>query len=766
MSVLQIEVQSHHFVLSGYDHPLFQKLIKFCEPLIQVETNVDPRKGTETSVTKVYAASVPDHTSMRFHINILSKFMEFVKQIGLKPDEYVTVVKPAYEPARMKCKLKEHIKPRDYQVPIVDFVVDPLEKTRVIGIQAGRGKSTSNDTWVRIPGGWKRMGDLRVGDYVIGRNGKPTRVKGAYPQGRLQLYEVVFADGRKVEVCKEHLWGVYDSDDEYHVLSTGQLLENHTQFCVPLPEPIGRPEDRFQGKGWSKNTPDYKFTEHLLGWVYSESKSRCTNGLVECEIADPEDGVKYVDMARSIGRIAGYENGVFWYWESGKGPKHLGIRSITPTRVDEATCIAVEAEDHLFVVQDYIVTHNTLTALIAAAKLGLRIAVVLPAMYAEQWYSDIQDAFKCTTKDIMFVRGLKNLRSVIQMARNGEYTQDFIIMSSTTMQLLIKEYETNPELCCEMYCHPAELFELLSVGTRIVDECHRNIHLNIKMDLYTHLPKGVNLSATLENRDPFINRMYGMIYPKKDRYDGLEYDRYVDVYALEYTMRRAHKAKYKGFKGYYNHTRLEQWLLKNPKELDNYCEMIYQIVKDCYVVDRLEGQRCLIFAAFVEFCTYLTKYLQRKIPELKVGRYVSEDDYVTLLANDISVSTILSAGTGVDIPGLREVIMTTSIDSMQANEQAKGRLRRLKDFPDVTPRFWYVYCTQIPKQVDYHRNKEKQFRGTCRYFKQIQTDYVVETEVPGDYIAEPFLLEGNCFLQDDVGYFDQHVQWIPYDEAA
>lgn len=736
------------------------------------------------------------------------------------------------------------------------------------------------------------MRDIQVDDYVIGRDGKPTRVKGVYPQGKLQLYEVVFGDGRKVEVCKEHLWECFyvntTENRRWGVRSTEEMARlismPNPRVYIPLPDPEDCPDKDFLMDPWllgallgdgciahsstaistpdehivnkcnvilndigyelryaskydyrivRKNTevdPFYKYLQRVgifgkrawekeIPWEYLEGSLEQrwkllqglldTDGTISKESHITFDTTSMVladqvqTLVRSLGGIARIKyraKNMYTYkgeYLAGRPSYRVGIRlktpskaftlpkkkdrtndqnqyseglklrvrSITPTRVDEATCIAVEAEDHLFVVQDYIVTHNTLTALMAVAQLGLRTAVVLPAMYAEQWYGDIQDAFNCTVKDIMFVRGLKNLRSVIQMARNGEYTQDFIIMSSTTMQLLIKEYETNPELCCEMYCHPAELFELLQVGARVIDECHRNIHLNIKMDLYTHLEKSINLSATLNTRDPFISRMYGMIYPKKDRYDGLEYDRYVDVFALEYTMRRAHKAKYKGFKGYYSHTRLEQWLLKNPKELDNYCEMIYQIVKDCYVVDRLEGQRCLIFAAFVEFCTYLTKYLQRKIPELKVGRYVSEDDYVTLLANDISVSTILSAGTGVDIPGLREVIMTTSIDSMQANEQAKGRLRRLKDFPDVNPRFWYIYCTQIPKQVDYHRRKEQQFRGTCRYFKQIQTDYTVATDFE-DYLAEPFLLEGDCFRQDDAGFFDQHVQWIPYDEAA
>lgn len=736
------------------------------------------------------------------------------------------------------------------------------------------------------------MRDIQVDDYVIGRNGKPTRVKGVYPQGKLQLYEVVFADGRKVEVCKEHLWESFyvntTENRRWGVRSTEEMARlismPNPRVYIPLPDPEDCPEKDFLMDPWllgallgdggisqtdiKITTPDqhivdkcneilnplsyelkygrkydyrivrnsdsvepmWKYLRRVgifgkrswekeIPWEYLEGsleqRWKLLQGLLDTDGTIGKEGHITFDttsmvladqvqtLVRSLGGIARIKyraKNMYTYkgeYLAGRPSYRVGIRlktpskaftlpkkkertndlnqyseglklrvrSITPTRVDEATCIAVEAEDHLFVVQDYIVTHNTITALMSAAELGYRTAVVLPAMYAEQWYDDIQESFTCTAKDIMFVRGLKNLRSVIQMARNGEYNHDFIIMSSTTMQLLIKEYETDPDLCKEMYCHPAELFELLQCGTRIIDECHRNLHLNIKMDLYTHIEKGINLSATLKTRDPFTTRMSGMIYPKKDRYDGLEYDRYVDVYALEYSMRRAHKAKYKGFKGYYNHTRLEQWLMANPKELDNYCEMIYQIVNEAYVVDRLEGQRCLIFAAFVEFCTYLTKYLQRKITHLKIGRYVSEDDYVSLLANDISVSTILSAGTGVDIPGLREVIMTTSIDSMQANEQAKGRLRRLKDFPDVTPRFWYIYCAHIQKQVDYHLRKQEQFRGTCRYFKQIQTDYTVESQV-ADFVVEPFLLEGDCFRQNEVGYFDQHVEWIPYDEAA
>jgi len=50
------------------------------------------------------------------------------------------------------------------------------------------------------------MGDVRVGDVITAKDGSPTTVTEVYPQGKVQLYKVEFADGRSVECCAEHLW--------------------------------------------------------------------------------------------------------------------------------------------------------------------------------------------------------------------------------------------------------------------------------------------------------------------------------------------------------------------------------------------------------------------------------------------------------------------------------------------------------------------------------------------------------------------------------
>lgn len=64
----------------------------------------------------------------------------------------------------------------------------------------------------------------------------------------------------------------------------------------------------------------------------------------------------------------------------------------------------------------------------------------------------------------------------------------------------------------------------------------------------------------------------------------------------------------------------------------------------------------------------------------------------------------------MDIPGLRIAGMTTALSSMQANLQAFGRLRKLKDWPDVTPRFYYFTCEDIPKHVEYANKKKEVFK--------------------------------------------------------
>lgn len=86
-------------------------------------------------------------------------------------------------------------------------------RTRLVTIatgEAGTGKAQVLSAKIRVPGGWKRMGDMAVGDTVVTPSGDTATVTGVFPQGVTEVYRVTFADGRFTDVNPEHLWKIHD----------------------------------------------------------------------------------------------------------------------------------------------------------------------------------------------------------------------------------------------------------------------------------------------------------------------------------------------------------------------------------------------------------------------------------------------------------------------------------------------------------------------------------------------------------------------------
>jgi phosphate starvation-inducible PhoH-like protein len=112
-----------------------------------------------------------------------------------------------------------------------------------------RGRAQPVDRRVLTPWGWRRIGDLEVGDLVVGSDGRPTPVLGVFPQGSREVFSVRTQDGAETLACGEHLWFVTTRSDARQgkpgrVLQTkdmvGRLRSHHNrQFEVPvLSEPV------------------------------------------------------------------------------------------------------------------------------------------------------------------------------------------------------------------------------------------------------------------------------------------------------------------------------------------------------------------------------------------------------------------------------------------------------------------------------------------------------------------------------------------------
>lgn len=377
----------------------------------------------------------------------------------------------------------------------------------------------------------------------------------------------------------------------------------------------------------------------------------------------------------------------------------------------ETQCISIDHPERLYVTNDFVVTHNTFIALNAVGALRQRMGVIILPSFIEKWVSDIVEIHEASREDVMVVQGAKAITSIVQLAREGNFNNDYVIISSRTMQDFIKMFEEEPETCAEMYgCTPVELFPILGIGILLIDETHMSFHAIFKIALHTNVKFHIGLSATLISEELVVSRAHKVLYPSKNTYGDTMLKRYIDIYPIEYNI--AHnlvkhiKTENYGSK-FYSHTAFEQSILKKGFLLESYIKLIKSTMEDYYVADYMEGDKLMIFVATVKLASVLTERLQDEYPDKVVKRYCEGDSYDEMLEGDIIVTTVISAGTGLDIPNLRVAIQTVSVSSTVSNIQSAGRLRFLKD-RDV--KFCYLYAANIPKQREYHLKRMDIFK--------------------------------------------------------
>lgn len=372
---------------------------------------------------------------------------------------------------------------------------------------------------------------------------------------------------------------------------------------------------------------------------------------------------------------------------------------------------------------------KTFCLLNAMSQIAVRTALIIPAKYVQRWMGDLsgeQKVLGLDEKDIWVVKGSADFARLIAAAKNKEIEAKVIVFSSTTFQNYLKAFQEDPVAALREYgCKPRELMKLLAVGLLGRDEAHEMFHFNFMVDLSISVAKTISLSATIDFDNKMLQNMVEVMWPKRIQVDNGEWKKYIRAIGLFWKLDKPKLVK-TVLNGTYNHGAFETSIMKNKFLLESYLDMIQDLVESIYSRGD-DDDKIIIYAYTVKMCTLIADRLEEVYDNgtTKVCRYVSEDEYEVLEDGHILVSTLKSAGTAVDIKGLRFVLMTTAIYSTQSNVQALGRLRKMRHKPTVAPEFYYLICKDIQKHLDYHTKKLEQFNGKVLSHETMQTGLVV-----------------------------------------
>jgi phosphate starvation-inducible PhoH-like protein len=198
---------------------------------------------------KHYVAAIDKHTIV-FGIGPAGTgktYLAMAKAVRALQDKQVNriiLTRPAVEAGErlgfLPGTLYEKIDP--YLRPLYDALHDMVDPDSIPRLMAAgtievaplaymRGRSHPVFTKVLTPEGFRPIGELEIGDLVIGSNGEPTPVIGVYPQGEKDIYRVSSQDGASVLASGDHLWAVHTRDDRrrgkpHRVLTTKEMIGN------------------------------------------------------------------------------------------------------------------------------------------------------------------------------------------------------------------------------------------------------------------------------------------------------------------------------------------------------------------------------------------------------------------------------------------------------------------------------------------------------------------------------------------------------------
>ena len=215
---------------------------------------------------KKYVEAIDDHTIV-FGIGPAGTGKTYlaiakaVQALQAKQVSRIILTRPAVEAGErlgfLPGSLFDKIDP--YLRPLYDALRDMLDPETIPRLMADgtievaplaymRGRAQPADTIVMTPEGARPIGELEVGDLVVGSDGLPTPVLGVYPQGRKQVYRVTTQDGASTLACGDHLWFVQTRHDKRNgragrVVQTkdmiGKLRHAHYRdFELPMVAPV------------------------------------------------------------------------------------------------------------------------------------------------------------------------------------------------------------------------------------------------------------------------------------------------------------------------------------------------------------------------------------------------------------------------------------------------------------------------------------------------------------------------------------------------
>ena len=353
----------------------------------------------------------------------------------------------------------------------------------------------------------------------------------------------------------------------------------------------------------------------------------------------------------------------------------IRIESITIVDKQKSRCIMVDNNEHLYLTQDYIVTHNTFCVAYSVTQLREKAIIITPnESLKQQWISTFHKMFDYRPRNLMNIAG----SNIIDAIMNDLVDEaDVYFVNHQTL----RSYLTSTN---GYSLH--KFFKKLKVGIKVYDESHMEFMNILLIDFFTNTNRTWYLTATFDRSDKTESVCFKRAFNSVITYGEVQSQEIVKKHVVYHVVNinsrisPKDRARVIGYQGMSSISYGKYAFMEDQNQTAY--NAILEIIKK---IKNVEG-KILIFVPLIDAVDEVVKKLKKDYPDKSIGAYhsrVPKDEKESIEKKDIIVSTIKSLGTGKDIKGLRCVICTEPVASKVVIQQVIGRLRPYAEDKDT-----------------------------------------------------------------------------------
>ena len=568
------------------------------------------------------------------------------------------------------------------------------------------------------------MGDLKVGDYIFDRKGQPTVVTSIFDRGDLDVYKITFEDGRTALCCLEHLWGVFvDNNPKYKVLDTHEMIEMLKQnqtLSIPLCKPAQFSEKPYVCYEGSPRDVIYNNLKDSFVYSSPQAARKCLDGRNVREYLDPEKEYTfeeadkdfandiYLPLLYQMGYKAYYKDGQIHYSYNGK----LKIESIEYSHREQCRCIMVDNPEHLYLTEDFIVTHNTYCSGVGMCLWKTKTLIISHRDdLRKQWLNSLYNMSGLSSKEVHEIDSSEELYAIAHNDIKLNY--DVYLMTHATFRAGMKRIGHLKDAM--------NITKNLGVGMKIIDEAHLEFRDTLLMDVVFNVKRNIYLTATDGRSSKDENSIFRHVFSNTLFYKPSsllsndapkKWVEYISVCVNSHCNPNIYRYRVAGGRGM-NPASYGKWVIQYDKK-DTHFNCCLDILKIMYEKDQYA--KVLLFMPLIDLCEECAYFLKKKLGMDKNFNYdldirtinsknsKKDNDYAKRA--DVIITTIASCGTGTDIPGITGIISCSPFVSGITAEQVFGRIR----YCGKVCQYYDIYDSSVQLDVFWWKSRSRKLK--------------------------------------------------------